>query len=309
MPHSTKTTQPAKTIGPMLAYVLLIICAVMWGSNITLGRAMHGDIPPIALAFWRNFFALIAVGLMARNHWSQIWPAMRPHLSLFLVGGVIGVGVFNALLYSAVHTTTAVNASLVMSLTPVLVPILAFFMLGQNFSMRQGIGVAVSFFGIGVMLTRADFSVLSRFDFRPGDLIMLGAVAAWSLYSVYVKKRPDAMHPLAFLTAMLCVAVLALAPAYLWESLTRGPMPLTVEAYGSAAYMGLFPTAFALTLFNRAVDSVGPSTAGHFQHLVPVFAALLGILFLGEVLQLYHGIGAVFIAAGIYCATSSANTK
>jgi drug/metabolite transporter (DMT)-like permease len=296
-------------VRPAIAFLLLTVAAMLWGSNITIGRAVQADIPPIALTFWRNCCALTAIAFLARGHWHEIWPAFRAQKAVFLIGGILGVGCFNSLLYTAVHTTTAINAALSMSLTPVIVPLLAFFILNDRFSWRKGVGVAISFAGIGVILTRADWAVLTGLVFRPGDLIMLAATTAWSVYTVLVKKRAAEMHPMAFLTTMLLVAVIALLPAYVIESLTVRPMPTTPAALGTALYVGLFPTAFALILFNRAVDSVGPATAGHFQHLVPVFATLWAILFIGETLHLYHAAGAVLIAAGIYCATSSAKTR
>ena len=137
-----------------------------------------------------------------------------------------------------------------------------------------------------------------------GTVLMLLAMFAWSLYSVLVKRKPAALGPFAFLTAILAFAVPVLLPFYVAESILAAPMPLTPQALAAVGYLGLFPTAMALLLYNRAVQAIGPNRAGVFNHLTPVFAALLAMLFLGERFAFYHVIGGVLIVAGLYLSSA-----
>ena len=294
---------PSRPDHARLAYLMLIACTVLWGSNITVGRAVHADIPPVALAFWRNAVALLALLPFTWRELRAQWPLVRAHLGLFAGAGVIGTALFNATLYQAVHTTTVINAALVMSLTPVTVPAIAFVLLRDRLSGRQAAGIAVSLAGVVAVISRAEWSVIASLAVRPGDLLMLLAMLAWSLYSVLVKRKPAALGPFAFLTAILACAVPVLLPFYVAESILAGPMPLTPLTVAAAGYVGLFPTALALLLYNRAVQAIGPNRAGPFNHLTPVFAALLAILFLGERFAFYHAIGGVLIVAGLYLAS------
>jgi drug/metabolite transporter (DMT)-like permease len=287
-----------------LAYLMLIACTVLWGSNITVGRAVHADIPPVALAFWRNTVALLALLPFTWRELRAQWPLVKANLGLFAGAGVIGTALFNAALYQAVHTTTVINAALVMSLTPVVVPIMAFLLLRDRLSGRQAGGIAVSFAGVVVVIARGEWSVLTSLAVRPGDLLMLLAMLAWSFYSVLVKRKPAALGPFAFLAAILACAAPVLLPFYVAESILAGPMPFTPLTVAAAGYVGLFPTALALLLYNRAVQAIGPNRAGAFNHLTPVFAALLAILFLGERFAIYHLAGGALIVAGLYLASA-----
>ncbi len=139
---------------------------------------------------------------------------------------------------------------------------------------------------------------------QPGDLLMLLAMLAWSYYSVIVRRKPAALSPFAFLAAILACAVPVLLPFYLAETLLRAPMPFSLPAVAATGYVGLFPTALALLLYNRAIQAIGPNRAGAFNHLIPVFAALLAILFLGERFAVYHAAGAALIVAGLSLATA-----
>lgn len=290
---------------PIFACLLLMISAMMWGSNITIGRGVHEDFPPIALTFWRNCAALMLIGLIARHHWHDIIPAFQRQKWVVLLGSLSGIAGFNCLLYTAVQSTTAVNAALSLSLTPAIIPALAFVILRESFNLRQCFGLALSFIGISIIITRGKWATISEVALSAGDILMLAATVAWSIYSVLVKKRDEQTHPFTFLTVVLTVAVVSLFPAYLFESLFIQTMPITETSLFVVLYLGFFPTALALILFNKAVDIVGPNIAGYFQHLVPLYAALWAIIFLDETLQVYHGLGGLLIIIGLCSATTA----
>ncbi len=294
------TTNPERT---GLAVLFLVACALVWGSNVVVGRAVHAELPPIGLAFWRNAVALLALlpftwrELAAQR--AVIWRGRW----IILAAGIVGTALFNYLTYLALHSTTAISAGLMMSLTPVAVPAMALVLLRDRLSLRQGVGIALSLAGVAAIITRGDLSHLAALTFSLGDLMMIAAMLCWSFYSVVIKRKPAALDPYIFLTAVLACAVPVLLPFYIWESLSGAPMPATPTAVAAGLYLGLVPTALALLLFNYAVQVIGPIRTGPYAHLVPVFAALLAILFLGERLAAFHFVGAAFIAAGLYLAT------
>jgi len=294
---------------PIFACLLLVISAMMWGSNITIGRGVHEDFPPIALTFWRNCAALILIGLIARHHWHDIIPAFQRQKWVVMLGSLFGIAGFNCLLYTAVQSTTAINAALSLSLTPAIIPALAFVILRESFNVRQCFGLALSFIGISIIIARGKWAAISEITISAGDILMLAATVAWSIYSVLVKKRDKQTHPLTFLTVVLTIAVVLLFPAYLFESLFIQTMPVTETSLYVVLYVGIFPTALALLLFNKAVDIVGPNIAGYFQHLVPIFASLWAIIFLDETLQVYHGLGGLLITIGLYSASTASKSN
>lgn len=282
---------------------MLVACALVWGSNVVVGRAVHAELPPVGLAFWRNAVAFLALlpftwrGLAAQR--AALWRSRR----VILAAGIVGTALFNYLIYRALHSTTAISAGLMMSLTPVAVPALAFVLLRDRLTLRQGFGIAVSLAGVTAIVTRGDLSHLTAGSFNTGDMMMIAAMLCWSFYSVVVKRKSADLGPFVFLAAVLACAVPVLLPFYVWESLSGAPMPATPTAFAAGLYLGLVPTMLALLLFNYAVQIIGPIRTGPYAHLVPVFAALLAILFLGERLAAFHFIGAAFIAAGLYLAT------
>ncbi|MDH3703992.1 MAG: DMT family transporter, partial [Alphaproteobacteria bacterium] len=291
MSAPTQSSSPAGSAG--LAYLLLVLCTVFWGGNMVVGRAAVAEVPPFGLAFWRNLIALAVLLPLTWRDVLTLWPMLWRNAPVLLGLGVVGTAMFNSVMYMGLHTTPAINGALFMSLTPVAVPIFSLMLIGERLTRWQAAGILVSLIGVGIILARGDWQVVAAFEFRTGDWLVITAMLCWAYYSVHARQRPPEMSPYAFLTVILAVATVALIPFYAWETASGKPMPVTMGSILAAGYVGIFPTAVALILFNRAVAIIGPNRTGPFNHLVPVVATILAVIFLGERLQPYHFAGVV----------------
>jgi drug/metabolite transporter (DMT)-like permease len=110
---------------------------------------------------------------------------------------------------------------------------------------------------------------------------------------------------LAILLAITAIGLLILAPLYVWEFATLGGFEVTLANVLGIAYVALFASVLAYICWNRAVGEVGANKAGLFSHLMPVFSALLAIVFLNEGLQPFHFAGIVLIGLGLYVTTTA----
>lgn len=286
-----------------LAYIFLALASLFWAGNIVLARALHADIPPIALNFWRWTVALVIFLPFAAGTVRAQWPAVRREWRYLALLGFTGMAAFHSLQYTALNLTTAVNVSLILAITPVAIPVLAWMLWGDRMTPRQGLGIVLSFAGVAAIVTRGDpLAVLSR-GLAPGDIVEIAAMILWSLYSTLVRWRPGDLHPNTVLLGSMAPAVLFLLPFYLWESAFIRPMPMNGQALAMIAYVSLMASIAAFVLFNRAVEVVGPTRAGLFIHLIPMFATAAAVALLGERLQAYHGAGAAAIAVGLLLTT------
>ena len=214
-----------------------------------------------------------------------------------------GMAAFHTSLYLAVNYTTAINAAMILSVSPVMVPLLSWWLHGEGLSPRFAFGLGLLLFGVGVVITRLDPAILGGLGFNLGDILMLAAAFFWSLYTVLLRRRPGAISAPVFLTTLTFIASAVILPFYVIETLAVRPMPLTVGAFAVVAYVSLVASVLAFFAFNRGIQILGPNRGGLFIHLVPVFAALLGIVFLGETLEIFHLIGILCVATGILLAT------
>jgi drug/metabolite transporter (DMT)-like permease len=278
--------------------LLLSLAALFWSGNFIVGRAIHDAVPPIALAFWRWTAGFAILLPFAWTHLRRDVAVLLRHRWSLVALSMLGITAYNALIYVGLRSTTAINALLMQSIIPVLIPLCAFAVFRERPLATQLLGVAVSKLGIVVIVAQGSLQLLRALHLNSGDIWVLVAVAAYALYSVLLRKRPP-VHPLSFLAASIAVGAILLLPAYLWETVAVGPFRPTTHALLAIAYLAVFPSVLAYLCFNRGVELLGSSRAGLFIHLMPVFGSFLAVAFLGETLHPFHIAGMLCIAAGI----------
>jgi drug/metabolite transporter (DMT)-like permease len=283
---------------------VLLICAVLfWAGNFVVGRAISGNVPPIALAFWRWAGGSLLALMIARPHLRRDWPVLKRHWPILLLLAAFGISTYNTMVYTGLATTTAINASLMQSAMPMLIMASAFLLFGERVGIRQITGLAVSLVGVAVIATRGAPTELLSLSLNPGDAWIMGAVLAYALYSTLLRKRP-AVHPLTFLCTTFALGAVMLLPFYLWEHAQGARFIASTTSLAALGYVIVFPGMLAYLFYNRGVELLGSARAGLFIHLMPVFGSLLAVVFLNEQIHLFHAAGIILIGLGIALATA-----
>lgn len=284
-------------------YLLLVLTTLFWSGNFVLGRALHTVFTPFTLSFWRWTMALAILSPLVWTSLRTQAPLIRQHWLILLWLSILGVVNFNTFVYIGLQATTATNALIMLSVTPVLILSLSFLLLKQTVTRWQIIGIAISLIGVLVIVSRGDINALLARQVNPGDLWILAAIGSWALYSVCLRWRPAQLDPLNFQAATMMIGVAVLTPFYLWDLSHGHIVAANAATISSILYLALFPSILAYIFWNRAVAELGANRCGQFLHLMPAFGAILAMIFLGERLHDFHGIGIALIAAGIYLAT------
>ncbi len=280
-------------------YLLLILTVLFWSSNMVLGRAFRGDVPPFMLAFCRWTIAALFVLPLALPHAKAQWPMLVKGWRPLLILGLLGIGGYNTFAYLGLRYTTATNAALLNSFIPIATIAISWAFLGKRLRRIEGIGVVVSLFGVLTIVGQGSPAVLAGLSLNTGDVWQLIAVLDWALYTVALAWRPAGVHPLLMLAAMILIGVAALAPTVVWEFAQGQRMNVTPGSLAAVAYIGIFPGFVSYVFYNRGVAEVGANKASLFIHLMPVFGTLLAAIFLAEVPQWYHFLGIALIFTGI----------
>lgn len=291
-------------------YLLLSLTALFWSGNWVIGRAFvsEAQIPPVALAWWRW---AIAVSLMMpfalpqiRSHRATIWR----HRKIMSLLAMLGMGFHNLLSYVGLQFTTATNGVLLNSATPVMIILIGVVFFKRRVPAVQMVGVAISLVGVMTILSKGQLELLTTVQFNRGDLIVLASMLLWALYTLTLKWRPQGLPGIALLAVCGLIGLIGMTPVYAWEIASGKSIQWTWGAAAALLYLGIFPSVIGYVFWNRGVEEVGPSVAGLFMYLMPVFGSLLAWLFLGERLFWFHLVGIAFIFVGIYLTTRTANT-
>ena len=287
----------------MSGYALLTAGILFWAGNAVVGRAAAGaDIPPLTLNFFRWSIALVFfLVIFGRSTWAQRYLLWR-HRKFIVTYSVLTVVGFNCTFYVALQKTTVLQASLIQSILPVLVLLLALVVLKTRITSQQWWGVVFSIGGAALIVIRGDWEVIKSLRIQDGDIWALVAVLLWSLQAFLMRYKPKTIDIMPFMTALAAVGVIVMTPMYIWESTIIKPTPFTQESILLFLYLGLFAGFLGTTAWNEGTYRTGPAQAGYFGNLYPVFAGGLAILLLGETLHWYHMLGAVMVVTGIWLA-------
>lgn len=286
-----------------MPYLLLILTTLFWSGNFVLSRGMHAEIPPFSLAFWRWTLALLILSTFSLRHLLAQRRLVMTHGKYIIIQGVLGVAGFNSLIYMAIQTTTAINAVLVNSCTPIIIVLFSWAMYNDRLSLRQSLGVAISLCGVMLIISQGELATLLQLRFNRGDILVFMAAACWALYSANLKRYPKGLHPLAFQMGIVLVGLTILLPLYLVELSTGKTMTLSSGSIVTIVYVALFASVLAFIFWNRAVTMLGANIAGPFIHLMPVFSTILAVIFLGEKLTANHIQAILLIFGGILLTT------
>lgn len=287
----------------LLGSLCALLATLIWSGNFIVARGVGDVISPVTLAALRWSTATIVImPFAAAAMWRQR-AALRRHWRHITLSALLGVTVFNTIIYTAAHTTAAMNMTLIATTTPVFIIILSRLFLGEAITRNRAIGLAVAVFGIVTLVTRGDFAVLRELDFRIGDVWMLLAGFVWAVYSIIIKKKPADVTPRAYLGTTFLLGVLPLIPAAFIEQSLAPQLSLTPAVVGSVLYIGIGASLVSYVLWTRAVTTVGPVVSSFIYYSLPLFSGVEAYLFLGEPITVIHGLAFLLIVSGIVLAT------
>ena len=282
-----------------LTYALAAVAPLCWAGNFLVARAMRHAIPPFQMSFWRWTLAFLILLPFAWKPCSTRRMELARELPFLALLGAIGVTAFTCFLYVALQDTTVVNAALINSLMPAITFVFALAILREPLPARRLLGLVISFVGAIVIISRGHPTALLELAPNRGDLLVLGGLTFWALYTVLIRWRPTRLPPIAFLAATFAFGAIFHLPLVAWELTTTGGFPLDGESASALLYLAIFPSLVAFMVWNRAVAKLGPGRTGMFMHLLPIFSSVLAVVFLGEAFLAYHALGILLILFGI----------
>jgi drug/metabolite transporter (DMT)-like permease len=289
-------------ISPSTA-LLLTIPPLLWAGNAIVGRVVHQMVPPITLNFFRWAIAFLILLPMASSVFrsgSGLWA----HRRRFALLGLLGIGLYNALQYLALQSSSPINVTLVAAGMPVWMLLVGSLFFGLKVKRQQIAGATLSIAGVLLVLSRGDLQQLLALRLVAGDLYMILATIAWSFYSwlLVQPKEPSAIRAnwAAFLLAQVAFGVVWSGAFAAGEwAVTDAQILWSWPLAAAMLFVAIGPAIIAFRCWGAGVQRAGPSVAGFFSNLTPLFAAIMSSAFLGELPHLYHGLAFALIVGGI----------
>lgn len=280
------------------AYILLLLTTLGWGGNAVMGKLSVGHIAAFTLSASRWTLALILIVAISVPQIRRDWPEVRRHWLLMLGYGAAGFAGFNALLYTSLKYTSAINCVIEQAGIPGFIFIGNFLLFRTRIGLAQIVGFTLTLLGVGLTATNGSLTSIGGIELNLGDGLMLIAVILYAGYSVALRWRPP-VHWKTLMAVSAFGAVLACLPLLAGE-VAAGDF-IMPDAIGLAAilYTGTVPSLMSQILYVKGVDLIGSNRAGLFMNAIPMFGIVLSVIFLGEPLHNFHFAAMAMVLAGI----------
>ena len=284
-----------------LAYIYLIIATSLWAGNILAAKIAHSImLEPIKLSFYRNIITILILLPFAIRKLIQNYKIYLKNYKIIILLSILSVSVFNTFLNIALTSSSVISSSIFPAFAPSLIILITFILYKVKIKFIQSIGVSISFIGFIIIVLRGDYQNLSQLNFVTGDLWMSCAVISWALYSVILKKIPKNFDTIVFLFLIFFIGNIIIIPFFIVESDYINLFVRDKFSWLIIFYVGIGPALISYLLWIKSIKIIGASKSGLFLNLIPIFSALISIVFLNETIKLFHIVGALLIFLGIY---------
>jgi len=277
----------------------LFVTAVIWGGTFIAGRLLSREIAPFSGAFLR--FVAASIFLLALLLWKEKrLPRISRSLLLPLLGlGATGVFAYNVFFLIGLKTVPAGRAALIIAGNPVAITLMARLLFKEALSPVKFLGVALCLTGAAVVIGHGNPLALLTGAVGMGELAIVGCVLSWTAYTILGKFVMGKLSPLQAVTLSCLIGMALLLPPALAEGLPEQLARVTVTGWSSVAFLGVLGTGLGFVWFYQGVQAIGPSRAAVFINFVPVSAAVLGVVLLGESMDASLLAGGALVLGGV----------
>lgn len=280
-------------------HVLFPLTAVfIWALNISVNKLAADAIDPAAISFYRWLLAGIVLGLFSGP---SIWrdrQRIRAVLPKLFTLGLLGMVMFQCLAYVAAQTTSATNMGIITSLVPLLAVVMSIALLGEIATWGGVLGGILSLLGLAYLLSHGQPSSLLENGLVLGDGLMLVGAVCYAGYSVLLKRWAISLGTWQSLT----VQIWSILPLLLAYYLYQGAPPITRAGLPLVAFAGIFASMLAPYLWMQGVAKLGPTRTATLINLLPIFSAVIALVFLDEHIHTYHWVGGGIALLGVILA-------
>jgi drug/metabolite transporter (DMT)-like permease len=281
-----------------LAELSLVAMSLIWGVNYSVAKFGTTLVAPLAYNASRIVLAAVALLVIARVAGGSA-PTRRDAVALFLLG-ILGNGVYQVFFIEGLARTRAGEAALVIGASPALIALLSWMRGIERLNTRATIGIAMSMFGVGlIVLGRATSGESAPDGSLLGDLLVLAGSLAWAIYTVLLMPYLSRVTGWWVSAWTMVGGAIVLAAVGGLDVMRTDWSALPAVAWGAIAYSSLGALVIAYMFWYYGVKKLGPTRTALYGNLQPLIALLVAWLTLGERPTIWQWTGASAIVSGV----------
>ena len=294
--------KPADAPSAAMLYAMIAFMIVAWALNFIVGKIALREIPALVLPGLR--IALAAALFVPIYFWDRRRRARhkvrRKDIPKLILASLCGI-TFNQFFFIAgLYRTSVAHMAVFISITPVLVLVLAALIRQERITAPKLFGMLVA--SVGVLAIEVSNQGESRIATPLGDAYAFLGTLAFSIYTVTGKDISSRYGSIPMNTLAYGIGAITLLPVAWMDRASIHFGQISSAAWWSLAYMVVFGSIFAYLIYYYALVHISASRVAAFTYAEPVLAATLGFLLLGEPLSWVLGIGGALVLGGVWVA-------
>lgn len=281
--------------------IKLTIMAVLWAGGFIVAKVISPQAGPFTITFLR--FAAVTVFLGGIIYIQKDHPVFKPvHWGYALGAAILGVLSYNYFFMVGIRLVDAGRGSVIISTVPVAVAMFSHFFQREKISPLKAAAFIVSMVGACIVIGHGRWELIVGGQTGRGELYFVLCVlcaAAFALFSKAMLKDLSPMVTMAFVSGV--GAAFSVIPAAV--EIKSMPIPWGSFTFLSGLmYLAIGPSVIAVIFYYQAMNKIGAARASQYMNLIPVFAIILGMVFLGERVTASLLVGGGLVTLGLYLA-------
>jgi drug/metabolite transporter (DMT)-like permease len=290
------------SVSVLRAYACLALSMALVGSYVGFSKALVLVFPVFLLA-WLRF----GIGALAMARWTAMpaheQPLDGPTKKLLFWESFLGNFLFSICMLFGVHYSTALAAGVVMAALPATVALLSWLFLREHIAPRVLAGVACAVAGVALVALTKPQTGVEATNVALGTLLLVGAVLCEASYVVIGKKLTGHVSPKRISALVNLWGLALMTPLGLWQAMQFDFSGVTGTTWALLVFYSLAASVWTVWLWMTGLRHVPASRAGVFTVMLPIAAAVVGVVFLGETVTGVQGAAFALALLGIALAT------
>ncbi len=279
----------------MNVYIVILIQTLLGGATHIAAKSVAVDVDAVTLTFLRSVVSIAGLAPVVLVRRRRLKIDKQDWKRLFGLG-VLGTG--NQLIYMyGIHFTTAANGALLYATTPVVVLILSNIFLHECITTSKALGIILAFIGVSIVVFEKGISLTS--DYTYGNLVVLIAVVAWALFTVFGKSMVIKYGALNTTSVAAFIGGAMLFPFGIMASSRFDFALLNTSDWLGILYLGVGTSIVSYLLWYYALRRIDASRLAVFANGQPIVAALLSVIFLQYTITGAFILGGTVTVAGV----------
>lgn len=281
-------------------YAMILACMFFWGGSWVSGKILVDVAPPFTIGFFRFLIAsLLFVPLLVLKRNSLETNLSRKDYAYFVLLGLTGIFGYGILFLTGMRFTTAAQGSIIAGVNPASVSLWAHVIHKEKLGSKwRYIGFILSFLGI-VFVIGVQSLINFRLEYLIGNLIILGAMILWGIYSSIGKSAMRNVSSIQATAGGTFVGTVFFAAGAIVEGFWTLPAMVDPFFWLQVAFLGVLVTFVSFLFYFHAIRNLGATRTSVFINLVPVFGTTLSILLLHEPIYWTFVVGLILVVVGI----------